>query len=244
MRRLRSRSEARRPESRSPPGLGAAGRAARPRRGVAACFGFRAGAASVRFGAAWRPSSAASRFSGRRSVVVTRVSAPVAGALERASRRPPARGGGGRLLRGCGGHVGGPQSPRWPRPRTPRPTSTPHRKITTETTVAAMNRKTSCFPLSCISWKRPSCVAIMQLETVSTAYLPIRQPRPGGWARAPARARAGRRGRGLGIGCLASPPWPAPPLFLAPERDLEGLPLRSRPPRRWIRPISRWASAW
>ena len=32
--------------------------------------------------------------------------------------------------------------------RTPRPTRTPHRKITTETTVAAMNRNTSCFPFS------------------------------------------------------------------------------------------------
>src|SRR5262249_6541534 len=41
--------------------------------------------------------------------------------------------------------------------RTPRPTSTPHRKITTETTVAAMNRKTNCFPFSWISWKPSSC---------------------------------------------------------------------------------------
>ena len=32
--------------------------------------------------------------------------------------------------------------------RTPRPTWTPHRKITTATIVVAMNRKTSCFPLS------------------------------------------------------------------------------------------------
>jgi hypothetical protein len=32
--------------------------------------------------------------------------------------------------------------------RTPRPTSTPQRKITTDTTVAAMNRNTSCFPFS------------------------------------------------------------------------------------------------
>ena len=31
---------------------------------------------------------------------------------------------------------------------TPRPTITPHRKMTTDTTVAAMNRKTSCFPFS------------------------------------------------------------------------------------------------
>jgi hypothetical protein len=32
--------------------------------------------------------------------------------------------------------------------RTPRPTSTPHRKMTTDTTVVAMKRNTSCFPLS------------------------------------------------------------------------------------------------
>jgi hypothetical protein len=32
--------------------------------------------------------------------------------------------------------------------RTPRPTMTPHRKITTATTVEAMKRKTSCFPFS------------------------------------------------------------------------------------------------
>jgi iron(III) transport system permease protein len=32
--------------------------------------------------------------------------------------------------------------------RTPRPTITPQRKMTTDTTVAAMNRKTSCFPFS------------------------------------------------------------------------------------------------
>ena len=35
-----------------------------------------------------------------------------------------------------------------PAGRTPRPTSTPQRKITTDTTVAAMNRKNSCFPFS------------------------------------------------------------------------------------------------
>ena len=35
--------------------------------------------------------------------------------------------------------------------RTPRPTSTPHKKITTDTTVAAMNRKTNCLPFSWIS---------------------------------------------------------------------------------------------
>jgi len=34
---------------------------------------------------------------------------------------------------------------------TPRPTRTPHRKMTTDTTVAAMNRNTSCLPLSWIS---------------------------------------------------------------------------------------------
>jgi len=32
--------------------------------------------------------------------------------------------------------------------RTPRPTRTPQRKITTDTTVAAMNRNTNCFPFS------------------------------------------------------------------------------------------------
>ena len=32
--------------------------------------------------------------------------------------------------------------------RTPRPTSTPHRKMTTDTAVVTMNRNTSCFPLS------------------------------------------------------------------------------------------------
>jgi hypothetical protein len=32
--------------------------------------------------------------------------------------------------------------------RTPRPTITPQRKMTTDTTVAAMNMKTSCFPFS------------------------------------------------------------------------------------------------
>src|SRR5689334_23081589 len=42
--------------------------------------------------------------------------------------------------------------------RTPRPTRTPHRKITTETTVAAMNRNTSCLPFSWISWKPSSAV--------------------------------------------------------------------------------------
>ena len=31
---------------------------------------------------------------------------------------------------------------------TPRPTCTPHRKMTTATIVVAMNRKTSCFPLN------------------------------------------------------------------------------------------------
>ena len=35
--------------------------------------------------------------------------------------------------------------------RTPRPTSTPHRKITTDTTVAAMNKNTNCLPFSWIS---------------------------------------------------------------------------------------------
>ena len=39
---------------------------------------------------------------------------------------------------------------------TPRPTRTPHRKITTDTTVAAMNRNTSCLPFSWISWKPSS----------------------------------------------------------------------------------------
>ena len=39
---------------------------------------------------------------------------------------------------------------------TPRPTRTPHRKITTDTTVAAMKRNTSCFPFSWISWKASS----------------------------------------------------------------------------------------
>jgi len=34
---------------------------------------------------------------------------------------------------------------------TPRPTSTPHRKITTDNKVAAMNTKTSCLPFSWIS---------------------------------------------------------------------------------------------
>ena len=34
---------------------------------------------------------------------------------------------------------------------TPRPTSTPHKKMTTDKTVAAMNRNTSCLPFSCIS---------------------------------------------------------------------------------------------
>ena len=32
--------------------------------------------------------------------------------------------------------------------RTPRPTITPHKKITTATTVEAMKRKTSCLPFS------------------------------------------------------------------------------------------------
>ena len=32
--------------------------------------------------------------------------------------------------------------------RTPRPTMTPHKKITTATTVEAMKRKTSCLPFS------------------------------------------------------------------------------------------------
>jgi hypothetical protein len=36
-------------------------------------------------------------------------------------------------------------------PRTPRPTETPRRKITTATTTADMNTNTSCFPLSWIS---------------------------------------------------------------------------------------------
>jgi hypothetical protein len=31
---------------------------------------------------------------------------------------------------------------------TPRPTSTPHRKITTDTSVVAIPRKTSCLPFS------------------------------------------------------------------------------------------------
>ena len=35
--------------------------------------------------------------------------------------------------------------------RTFRPTSTPHRKITTDTTVAAMKRNTNCLPFSWIS---------------------------------------------------------------------------------------------
>src|SRR5262249_32942944 len=39
---------------------------------------------------------------------------------------------------------------------TPRPTSTPQRKMTTDTTVAAMNRNTSCLPFSWISWKPSS----------------------------------------------------------------------------------------
>jgi hypothetical protein len=38
---------------------------------------------------------------------------------------------------------------------TPRPTITPHKKITTETTVAAMKRNTSCLPFSWIS-RNPS----------------------------------------------------------------------------------------
>jgi len=41
--------------------------------------------------------------------------------------------------------------------RTPRPTSTPHRKMTTDTTVAAMNTNTSCLPFSWISWNPSSC---------------------------------------------------------------------------------------
>jgi hypothetical protein len=32
--------------------------------------------------------------------------------------------------------------------RTPRPTNTPLKKMTTDTTVATMNRNTSCFPFS------------------------------------------------------------------------------------------------
>src|SRR5262245_18980363 len=42
--------------------------------------------------------------------------------------------------------------------RTPRPTRTPHRKITTDTTVAAMKRNTNCLPFSWISWKPSSVV--------------------------------------------------------------------------------------
>jgi len=42
----------------------------------------------------------------------------------------------------------------WPEAlRTPRPTETPKMKMTPASTTAHMNRKTSCFPLSWISWK-------------------------------------------------------------------------------------------
>src|SRR5262249_34048968 len=48
---------------------------------------------------------------------------------------------------------------------TPRPTSTPHRKMTIETTVVAMHKKTSCFPLSWISWKPSSSNSRVPLRT-------------------------------------------------------------------------------
>ena len=50
-----------------------------------------------------------------------------------------------------------------PPSRTPRPTSTPNRKITTNTTVTAMNRKISCLPFSWISRKPSSFTAFSLL---------------------------------------------------------------------------------
>ena len=67
---------------------------------------------------------------------------------------------------------------------TPRPTSTPHRKITTDTTVTAMNRKTSCLPLNWIS-RTPSSGVVMGIAPGAAAMV----------------SRAPRRGR----------PGPAPP---------------------------------
>jgi hypothetical protein len=49
--------------------------------------------------------------------------------------------------------------------RTPRPTRTPHRKMTIDTTVVAMHKKTSCLPLSWISWKPSSSNSRVPLRT-------------------------------------------------------------------------------
>jgi hypothetical protein len=45
--------------------------------------------------------------------------------------------------------------------RTPRPTRTPQRKITTDTTTTAMKRKKSCFPFSWISRNVSSLVVVV-----------------------------------------------------------------------------------
>ena len=52
---------------------------------------------------------------------------------------------------------------------TPRPTSTPKRKITADATVTTMNRKTICFPLNWISWN-PSSAASCDSSGTSTPW--------------------------------------------------------------------------
>src|SRR6202011_4368942 len=52
--------------------------------------------------------------------------------------------------------------------RTPRPTRTPHKKITTDTTVAAMKRNTSCLPFSWISWKPSSAEWVAKRSDFNT----------------------------------------------------------------------------
>ena len=65
---------------------------------------------------------------------------------------------------------------------TPRPTSTPHRKMTTDTTVAAMNRNTNCLPFSWISCNPSSelvwCSLCRILAPFSGEYKPHEDSAP------------------------------------------------------------------
>src|SRR5262249_6146847 len=110
--------------------------------------------------------------------------------------------------------------------RTPRPTRTPHRKITTDTTVAAMNRNTSCFPFNWISWNASSGVWGAKRSDFNTlrARCFVEQPPGLGRARREGEVALGlgaSRFRVLGLQVRLAQLDVGRRGFFAPQRDLE-----------------------